>query len=214
MQGYAETRYGSYLHFLETSRDCTTNVYTIYIGIYSSLCVLRRSWEFNHAILVKFSFSKLRVSTPSASPSRMEVAGLVLGGIPLAIAALKCFKTGKRLSDLIRNRKRHIETLIRALEGYNGYLELLLEWLLKSVDMDMYAEGKYHAQSNISYLMQNAETIERMREFLGPKPLSASQGAINNGQEAVVKIATSIDNLLPGNQVRAASKMKAKKLLM
>lgn len=139
----------------------------------------------------------------------MEVVGLVLGGIPLAIAALKCYKTGKRLTDLVRNRKRHIEALIRALEGYNGYLELLVDWLLRSVNI--YVDVRDH---DISYLLQNPETVKKMREFLGPRPSSAFQNAIYDGQQAVIKIVINIGDFLPGNQVVTAYKSKVNSLLM
>ena len=128
----------------------------------------------------------------------MEAVGLVFGVIPLAIVALKCFKTGKRLTSMLRNRKRHIETLIRALETYNGYLELLLEWLLRSVDI--YDETKHRTHRDISFLLQNPETIEKMREVLGSNPSSAFGNAIGNGQRAVETIMKNIDDLLPGDQ--------------
>ena len=93
----------------------------------------------------------------------MEAAGLAVGVVPLAIAALKCYKIGKQLTDVVRNRKRNIQALIRALESYNLYLELLLVWLLKSVNV--YDETELHAPSQITFLMRNPETIEKMREF-------------------------------------------------
>lgn len=129
----------------------------------------------------------------------MEAAGLAVGVVPLAIAALKCYKTGKQLTDVVRNRKRNIQALIRALESYHLYLELLLVWLLKSVNV--YDETELHAPSQITSLMQNPETIEKMREFLGADPSPAFQTAIENGQRAVEKIVRNIDRLLPGNQV-------------
>lgn len=86
--------------------------------------------------------------------------------------------------------------MIRALQSYNGYLELLSRWLLTS--MDMCSEMEDHS---LSLLMQNAEVIEKMREFLGADPSAAFHNAIENGRRAMEKIAESIDDLLPGNQV-------------
>lgn len=103
--------------------------------------------------------------------------------------------------------------MIRALESYNFYLELLLVWLLKSVNI--YNETEPYAPSQIRSLMQNPETIEKMREFLGADPSPAFQNAIENGQQAVEKIVKNIERLLPGNQVCVyCFKMKANEVLI
>lgn len=133
----------------------------------------------------------------------MEVAGLVLGAIPLAITALKCYKTGRRLIDLMRNRKRHIEALIRALESYENYLKLILEWLLKSAKV--YDEMNFQTQSHAAMLvLRDPIIVEKMKECLGPNYLPAFQDAIENGQQVVEKIVMNINDLLPGSQVSIA----------
>ena len=127
----------------------------------------------------------------------MEAAGLVVGVVPLVIAALKCFKTGKQLASVVRKRKRHIETLIRALQSYNGYLELLSRWLLTSMEMSPGMEN-----DSLASLMQDAEVIEKVRRFLGREPSAAFHNAVEKGRRAVEKIVENIDDMLPGNQVR------------
>ena len=126
----------------------------------------------------------------------MEAAALVVGVVPLVIAALKCFKTGKQLASRLRNRKRHVETLIRALQSYNGYLELLSRWLLTS--MEMFPGTQDHS---LLSLMQDAEVMEKVRGFLGAEPSAAFHNAVEKGRWAVEKIAENIDDMLPGNQV-------------
>lgn len=126
----------------------------------------------------------------------MEAAGLVVGVVPLVIAALKCFKTGKQLASLVRKRKRHVETLIRALQSYNGYLELLSRWLLTSMEI-----SPGNQDHSLSSLMQDAEVIEKVRRFLGVEPSAAFHNAVERGRRAVEKIAENIDDMLPGNQV-------------
>lgn len=86
--------------------------------------------------------------------------------------------------------------MIRALQSYNGYLELLSRWLLTSMEMSPDMEDR-----SLSSLMQNAEIIEKIREFLGTEPSAAFHNAIEKGRRAVGKIAENIDDLLPGNQV-------------
>jgi hypothetical protein len=129
----------------------------------------------------------------------MEVAGLLLGAVPLAISALRCYKTGKTLTDRVRKRKKHVEKLIRALQGHDAVLELYLVWLLKAVE----SYEAYHTPRDIPSLMQDAETTERIRDFLGEKGATAFQHAAFECQEAVQKIAKSIDGFLPNNKVCA-----------
>lgn len=127
----------------------------------------------------------------------MEVAGLVLGAVPLAITALQCYKTGKKLTDRVRNRKKHIDKLIRALQGHDAVLELYLVWLLK-------AAGSYeahHTPSDIPELIKEAEVVERIEETLGEKGSAAFLHAVCECQEAVQSIARSIEGFLPQTQV-------------
>ena len=127
----------------------------------------------------------------------MEVAGLVLGAVPLAIVALRCYKSGKDFTSLVLNRKRHIESLARALQGYDAILELSLMRLLKAVEI----YEAHHTRSDIPHLIQDAETIERMEEFLGVKGSEAFQNAVYQAQEVIQSIALGIKGFLPVDQV-------------
>lgn len=127
----------------------------------------------------------------------MEIAGLVLGAVPLVITALRCYKSGKDFTSLVLNRKRHIESLVRALQGYDAILELNLIWLLKAVA----TFEAHHTRSDIPYLIQNAETIERMEEFLGMKGSEAFQNAVLQAQEVIESVALAIKGFLPEDQV-------------
>ena len=64
----------------------------------------------------------------------MEVAGIVLGAIPIVITALQCYKDTIKLGGRLFKRKKHVEKLIRALTEQKGALEQNLEWLSKAID--------------------------------------------------------------------------------
>ena len=127
----------------------------------------------------------------------MEVAGLVLGALPIAISALKCYKTGRQLPDIVRNRKRHVETLIRALQGHDAALELYLVWLLKAV----HVYERDHTPRDIPHLVQDSECPRKIESFLGLKGSLAFQNALLEGQEAVQRIARGIVGFLPEGKV-------------
>ena len=57
----------------------------------------------------------------------MEVAGVVLAVVPIIIEGLKAYKQGKSLTDRVRNRKRHVAELIRALNGESPQSSMMLK---------------------------------------------------------------------------------------
>ncbi|MCJ1238026.1 hypothetical protein MMC14_006014 [Varicellaria rhodocarpa] len=129
----------------------------------------------------------------------MEVAGLVLGVVPLVIEVLKCYHLGKELADLFVYRKRHIDLLICALQGHEAVLQIILVWSLKTIDI----YEPHNIRNDIPYLLQKPETIEGVRDFLGEEGSAAFQNAILYSHDAIQTIARNILGLLPeGDQVR------------
>ena len=127
-------------------------------------------------------------------PFWMEVAGLVFGALPLAITALQCFKTGRSLKDAVRNRERHVQRLVRALQGQRAILELYLVWLLKAVRA---YDELYHTPHHIPFLLQDGETVSRIDSFLGRQASDAFQDAVIEAYEAVLQVMRGVEGLLP-----------------
>ncbi len=130
----------------------------------------------------------------------MEVAGLILAAVPLTVAALQCYRTGKDLSSIILNRKRHIQQLVRALQWHDTLLEINLILLLKTVEV-----YKNHTPDAIPYLIQDLETVRRIEDFLGIKGLEAFKNALLEATDVVQTIAKSIRDFVPSELVSLAA---------
>ena len=119
----------------------------------------------------------------------MEVAGVVLGAIPIVIAALQCYKDTIKLGGRLFKRKKHVEKLIRALTEQKGALEQNLEWLSKAIDEPC---------DRIEELdLEDEHVREAMMEYLGSSGSRSFAMALTNAQTTVSSIIRNIKGLLP-----------------
>jgi hypothetical protein len=99
--------------------------------------------------------------------SGFEVAGIVLGVIPLAISALEHYKAGKGLASSFIKWRGLLDTLIFRLKlqktfFYLHILELLREARVPELDdrIDLTAE-------ECVMILRNTKTAEEVRDYLG-----------------------------------------------
>lgn len=123
----------------------------------------------------------------------MEVAGLVLGAIPLVISALQTYKDAKKLGGRFLNRKKHVEKLIRALQEQHGALETILDWLFKAID-------EPYDESRVESYFEDADIRSKMIDYLGPGGSKSFDLALKRAQQAVEQITRSIKEFLPDTQ--------------
>ena len=60
----------------------------------------------------------------------MEVAGLVVGVIPLTVIALQCYEEAQSYVGKIRRKNSLVRSLGFALGGYDAVLTVNIDWLL------------------------------------------------------------------------------------
>ena len=130
----------------------------------------------------------------------MEVAGIVLGAIPIVIAALQCYKDTIKLGGRLFKRKKHVEKLIRALTEQKGALEQNLEWLSKSIDEPCDRTEKLD--------LEDEDIQEAMMEYLGSNGSTSFALALTNAQKTVSNIIRNIKGLLPDKTVSMALSFK------
>ena len=133
----------------------------------------------------------------------MEVAGLIFGALPVAVAALQCYKIGKGASLAAHKRELHIQELIRTVKGYNAILQSSLEWLLRSIGC--YTPG----QPLRAEAFQHPATIKELETLLGPASTDAFHGTLQEVHSVLERLAKSIDGLVKNDdQVRTFSRIR------
>ena len=123
----------------------------------------------------------------------MEVAGVVLGAIPIVIAALQCYKDTIKLGGRLFKRKKHVEKLIRALTEQKGALEQNLEWLSKAIDEPC------DRTENLD--LEDEDIWEAMMGYLGSSGSTSFALALTNAQKTISNIIRNIKGLLPDKTV-------------
>lgn len=130
--------------------------------------------------------------------SGIEVAGLVLGALPLVLKSVDAYRDGFRRFGTTFNKRKHVEKLARALL----LQQRTLEELIKSVVLASGCEDVLALDDDpVSYL-KKPDVQEQVEEYLGPKSTSFLVGELEVNSEAVGKVARRISGLVPGGQVK------------
>jgi hypothetical protein len=124
----------------------------------------------------------------------MEVAGVVLGAIPIAIAALECYVASDSLFSNVFSRQTHVRSLARSLRGYRMEYRTSLELLLRRIGV---YDPTEHTHEDISALLQDPLTSTRLKDYLGDEKFDVYQDAIMEAQEAIYKVVKNIKGLVP-----------------
>lgn len=120
----------------------------------------------------------------------MEAVGIVLGAIPLVIAALQSYKDTKKIGSRFLNRRKHVQRLIRALREQHGALQTNLVWLFKAID-------EPDCDIEVGSYFEDADIRSKMVDYLGAGGFESFDMALNEAQQAVGRIARSIQEFLP-----------------
>ncbi|MCJ1465207.1 hypothetical protein MMC07_003823 [Pseudocyphellaria aurata] len=123
----------------------------------------------------------------------MEVVGIVLGAIPLVIAALQSYKDTRKIGSRFLKREKYVGRLIRALREQHGLLQTNLDCLFKSI-----GEPDYDIEAG-SYF-EDAAIRTKMVEYLGAQGFDSFEMALRGAQQSIERIARSIQDFLPERQ--------------
>lgn len=129
--------------------------------------------------------------------SGIEVAGLVLGALPLVLKSVDAYRDGFRRFGTTFKKRRHVEKLARALL----LQQQTLEELIKSVVLASGCEDVLALDDDPVGYLKDPDVQEQVEEFLGPKSTSLLVYELEFNSEAVRKVAKRIAGLVPGGQV-------------
>lgn len=103
--------------------------------------------------------------------SGFEVAGLVLGAIPLAISALEHYKAGRGVVATFMKFHGQLDTLIYRLKLQRTFYYLHILDLLRSAGVKEVVNQSDVSEEECIKILQNAKIGDEIREYLGPGQL-------------------------------------------
>lgn len=135
--------------------------------------------------------------------SGLEIVGVVLGVVPLIVAALEQYKSSKRLWDRFRKTALHINELIEALDENHALIEASLDSLLQKA---VGAERVWVANDTIVYGsgFKKKDITPDLQSFMG-KLYKPYEKALLRCEQTLLRIVNKIDGLILGSKVRHAS---------
>lgn len=143
------------------------------------------------------------ISSPicATSMSGIEVAGLVLGAIPLVVKSVDAYRDGFRRFGTTFNKRKHVEKLARALL----LQQRILEEVIKSIVLASGCEDVLALYDDPVGYLKNLDVQEQMVEYLGPNSTSFLVDELMVNIEAVGKVVRCISGLVPGGQVNTTT---------
>ena len=130
--------------------------------------------------------------------SGIEVAGLVLGAVPIVIWGLQQYKSTRDIWRRSRSKALLVDRLINALQEQQVLIEIDLQLLLRAADFE---DGEIVAMepSNCYELLQDPRLAEPLVLYLG-RVYEPYRSALERCERILVDIAQSIGGLTPGIQ--------------
>lgn len=131
--------------------------------------------------------------------SGLEVAGVVLGAVPLIVAALESYKTSKRLWARLRKTALHIDELIEALAENQALIEASVDSLFQNVG----AEDALLVHDVVDYAsrFRRKNIAPDIRSFMG-KLYEPYEKALFRCEHTLLKIIKKFDGLILDSKVR------------
>jgi hypothetical protein len=130
--------------------------------------------------------------------SGIEVAGLVIGVVPIVITALEEYQQFNRKRDAFSNRKLHVARMIRALTEHQVLIEGDVEVLLRSVDFEGNIADVIKA-GDCKKLLAGDGVADDVSELLGATRYKAYIEALGRSEECLFSVAKQISKLKPGS---------------
>ncbi len=131
--------------------------------------------------------------------SGIEVAGLILGAVPVIIAALEHYKTLHKKTWLFKNKSSRIDQLIIALGNQKFFLEGELELALLEAGFDGYDVASMDT-SDLQRFLNRTDVSRELSRSLGRRYGPFKDTVVRCGR-SLTTIVHDIKGLIPGSQV-------------
>ena len=131
--------------------------------------------------------------------SGIEVAGLVLGAIPVLIETLKFLKSGMQMSRIFFRRQAVFNKLTLALIFQQETLAQIIRSILIQSGCDTVLDFDHNPHD----VLVDGQTQEHILEYLGEKNLYILTETLKQSYETVHSVAQNISCFVPVLEVRA-----------
>ena len=131
--------------------------------------------------------------------SGFEIAGLILGVVPLTIAALKQYKTAHEMKRSFVYKSLYIDRLIQALEEQSFFLESEFDLVLRAAGFEQRDIGTVSGEY-LQTILLRSDVAEELRRYLG-RGYELYRKALIRCETSLGEIVRSIGGLVPGSPV-------------
>ena len=129
--------------------------------------------------------------------SGIEVAGLVLGALPILFAAVDLPKSSLQRTLAAFRKRAYVGNLARALL----LQKQIIAENVKSLAISSGCEEVWLVDDDPLEYLSGVAVQEQILDYLGVENHTAFVGALEQSHDAVKKIARNIEGLLPGGEV-------------
>lgn len=137
--------------------------------------------------------------------SGIEVAGLILGAIPVIVYALDRYKVTRQKWTRFKRKSLFIDSLIRELRYQKVLLESDITLVLQNVDF-VQADIRQEGLGELMSILQRSDVKARLEEFFGGAYQPYVEG-LQGIERTLQEIFQHIKGLLPNSQVSVPHNM-------
>lgn len=133
--------------------------------------------------------------------SGIEVAGLLLGAIPILLEGLDAYKKGLRGLKAGFQKRKHVEILSHALLEQSQTLQAIVQSILLHSGCGDFQRF----DDDIDSFLQDADVQKIVDDYLGGNDALVFTSAMRECNNIVEKVATKIASVVPSIKVRCLS---------
>ena len=131
--------------------------------------------------------------------SGFEIAGLILGAIPVTTAALIQYKTTHEMLRYFKHKSVYIDRLIQALEEQKFCLESEFDIVLRAAGFGQ-QDASAMDPEHLHTILIRRDVVEELCRYLG-RGYEPYRKALLRCETSLEEIVRSIGGLVPGSQV-------------
>lgn len=133
--------------------------------------------------------------------SGFEIAGVVLGGIPIIIEALKAYNESKRLFQTYRKKTALIQRLVQDLQYYKFSINEQVGKVISNAGVATFSDAELQS-GRVVEILKDAKQNEPVVAYLGKERFALFTAQLTVCQEVLIEILELFEGLWKRTKVR------------